>query len=888
MSIVTVMSASPWGITVLHKSVMSASAQGLRDLPIISNSQGYNRCMFARLAVNLPAVSGMFDYAIPEELAGQVKLGSLVTAPFRNQTVQGVVMELPDSPSVAETRPLETLLDPLPVLSVAQMELAKWIAAHYLQPLAAVIGMMLPVGLSQQADTLFDIRYSNIESSNIESSNIELSPTASRLLKLLREKGALRGRQIDRHFAKVDWRKSADWLTKRGILRKQSVLPPPRVRSKFIRVAQLAIPPEEAQEALSGLGATPATAERRQRALQFLVRALEAVNLSWVYAESGCKLADLEHLEELGLIRLFESEIFRDPLEKIENRELGIGNEGFELTLEQDSALKEIINAFTLNVQPATFLLHGVTGSGKTEIYLRAAEETIKHGRQVIILVPEIALTPQTVRRFLERFPGQVGLVHSKLSEGERYDTWRRAREGKLKLIIGARSALFAPLPNIGLIVADECHDSSYYQSEQPFYHAVASAREYARLCGAVFVMGSATPTIEQRFATDNPPVSQGRGPGARAATRLLSLPQRVTESDLPPVTVVDLRAELKAGNRGVFSRTLAESLAETLSRGEQAILFLNRRGTATYVFCRNCGTTLKCPNCDTPLTYHVGLPAAENQTSKASGLRPSASDLLCHRCGYRRQSPKKCAACNSDQIRHYGLGSEKVEADVQAMFPQARTLRWDWETTRQKDAHEIILTHFANRQADVLIGTQMIAKGLDLPHVTLVGIVLADVGLNLPDPFASERAFQLLTQVAGRAGRSARGGRVILQTFAPEHYVVQFAAKHDADGFYDLELNHRRQLGQPPFARLSRLEYRHRDNAKAELESQRVLKLIQEKLKTERRTQTAASAVPCFFAKVDGLYRWQIILRGPDPASLLRGLRLEGWRVETEPISLL
>ncbi len=828
--------------------------------------------MFARLAVNLPAVSGMFDYAIPDELAGQVGLGSLVTAPFGNQTVQGVVMDLLDSPSVAATKPLESLLDPVVVFSVPQMELAKWMSAHYLQSLASVIGMMLPTGLSQQADTIFEIRYSKNELSNIE-----LSAIASRLAKLLQEKGALRGRQIDRHFAKVDWRKSADWLAKRGVLRKQSILPPPRVRPKFIRVAQLAVTPAEADASMPELG-TKQTLERRQKALQFLVRAVDAVNLSWVYADSGCNLADLEHLEELGLIRLFESEIFRDPLERVEKRteNRGIENNPIVLTLEQETALKEILAALANRQSPiANYLLHGVTSSGKTEIYLRAAEETVKQGRQVIILVPEIALTPQTVRRFLARFPGQVGLVHSKLSEGERYDTWRRARAGKLKVIIGARSALFAPLPNIGLIVVDECHDSSYYQSDPPFYHAVASAQEYARLCGAVCVLGSATPTIEQRFLADNSPSLAVMGPGVG----YLSLPHRVTDSQLPPVSIVDMRAELKSGNRGIFSRALAESLAETLSRGEQAILFLNRRGTATYIFCRNCGTTLKCPNCDTPLTYHTDL-------RDTSHLTPDT--LLCHRCNYHRNMPKICSICKSDQIRQYGLGSEKVETDVQAMFPQARTLRWDWETTRQKDAHEIILTHFANHQADILVGTQMLAKGLDLPLVTLVGIVLADVGLNLPDPFASERTFQVLTQVAGRAGRSARGGKVILQTFMPDHYVIQSAAEHDVDGFQKREGEYRRQLGYPPFGRVTRLEYRHRDAAKAESESQRVLQILQEKIKTEKRTQTTVSAVPCFFAKSDGVYRWQVILRGPDPASLLHGLRLDDWRVEVEPISLL
>ncbi|MEW5941836.1 MAG: DEAD/DEAH box helicase, partial [Chloroflexota bacterium] len=456
--------------------------------------------MFARLAVNLPAVSGVFDYSIPPEIAPRIAVGSLVTAPFGMRTVQGVALEFVERASVVETKPLDSLLDPVPVLTAPQIHLARWMSDHYLQPLAAMVELMLPAGLSQQAD----VQYSVISD---QSAAGELNVIQKRLVDLLRERGSLRGRQIDRHFAKVDWRKSAQALVRRGVLASHSVLPPPRVRPKYIRVAQLAVTPEEAEAVMPDLGSTKQTLERRQRALQFLLRAVDAVNVSWVYAESGCKLADLEELEERGLIRLFESEIFRDPLEGVSTHvDRYAGTQVIELTAEQNIALNEILAALTSPdtrlPTPVTrhFLLHGVTASGKTEIYLRAAEETIKQGRQAIILVPEIALTPQTVRRFLARFPGQVGLVHSKLSEGERYDTWRRARAGKLKVIIGARSALFAPLPNIGLIVVDECHDSSYYQSDPPFYHAVTSAQEYARLYDAVCIMGSATPTIEQRF----------------------------------------------------------------------------------------------------------------------------------------------------------------------------------------------------------------------------------------------------------------------------------------------------------------------------------------------------------------------------------------------------
>jgi primosomal protein N' (replication factor Y) (superfamily II helicase) len=821
---------------------------------------------FARIAVNIPSVTGVYDYRLPPELAGKIGAGHLVTVPFGRQTAQGVVLELIPQPSVAETKPILELLDPLPVLTGCQIELARQLAVSTLNPLAAIIDLMVPSGLGQQADVIYTFCNPQSEISNQQSTAIQ-----SRLLKLLKEKGALRGRQIDRHFNKVDWRKAAQVLVRSGVLASQSILPPPTVRPKFIRTAQLAVPPEEAEAALPALGKTAATLARRQSALRLLMRDPNAIDVAWVYAESGCNLADLQELDERGLIVLHETEIWRDPLGKISDQ--GWGNQDWVLTSDQEAALQQILRGFQSllpdsELPDTLFLLHGVTGSGKTEIYLRAAAEAIRRGKQAIILVPEIAITPQMVRRFLARFPGQVGLVHSRLSPGERYDTWRRARLGLLKVIIGPRSALFAPLPAIGLIVADECHDGSYYQSEPPFYHAVEAAKAYARVCGAVCILGSATPTIQQRYQSE-----------AGASLRL-ELPRRIQfysapsdNAGLPPVSVVDMREELKSGRRGIFSQALVDALEQVLKKGQQAILFLNRRGTATYVFCRACGTVAKCPQCDTPLTYHT------------DGL----SDLRCHRCGYTRKMPEKCPHCASDQMRAYGLGSEKVEADALALFPSARVLRWDWETTRQKDAHEIILGHFAAHRADILVGTQMLAKGLDLPLVTLVGIVLADVGLNLPDPFGAERSFSLLTQVAGRAGRSALGGRVVLQTFQPEHYAIQAASRHDYAGFYARELDERRKLGYPPFNRLVRLEYRAFDPAKAEAEARAMAARLSKDILAEARLQTdLIGPVPCFFAKMGGWYRWQVVLRGPNPASLLQGISLANWRVEVDPVSLL
>ncbi|GAB4503464.1 MAG: primosomal protein N' [Anaerolineales bacterium] len=846
----------------------------------------YNSLMFVQVAVNVPSVSGVFDYHLPPELAEQVGVGFLVTVPFGSQVVQGVVLRFVEQASVAETRPVLDRVDADPVMTSAQIALAESLAEETLSPLSATVGLFLPPGLSQQADVSYSLRGGPFPQ------DADFGAIQKRLLNLLGERGPLRGRQIDRHFGPQDWRKAADWLVRRGLLDKRPVLPPATVRPKFVRVAQLAVPLQEAETALPNLGKTEITRKRRAAALAFLMRELDEVNVSWIYAESGCNLADLQELAGRGLIVLRENEVWRDPLEKVERQ--GVESSPvLRLTKHQQAAWEQIRAAFDIQASKTPFLLHGVTGSGKTELYLRAAEEAVRRGRQVIILVPEIALTPQTVRRFLARFPGQVGLIHSRLSDGERYDTWRRARAGLLKVVIGPRSALFAPLPNPGLIVLDECHDSSYYQAEPPFYHAVTAAQTYARLTGAVCILGSATPLVEQRYQA------------ASGVMRLLELPERIEHNlrkvgaaGLPPVTLVDMREELQSGNRAIFSRALTEALAETLLRNEQAILFLNRRGTATYVFCRACGHVLKCPNCDTPLTYHASRPAPQPSslpTPQQAGqptIRPSDSPttrLLCHHCGYTRQKPGKCPRCGSPQIREYGLGSEKVEAEVKALFPQARVLRWDWETTRTKDAHEIILAHFAAHRADVLVGTQMLAKGLDLPLVTLVGAVLADVGLFMPDPFAEERVFQVLTQVAGRAGRSARGGRVILQTFEPENRVLQTAAGHDYARFYADELAQRQRLGYPPFSRLVRLEFRHADNARAEAEAQKTASRLKLQIEAEGRRQTELiGPIPCFFAKLDGLYRWQVVLRGPDPVSLLRKQNLENCRVEVQPISLL
>jgi len=832
--------------------------------------------IFAEIVVNIPSVTGVFHYSLPADLEMHLVPGHYVRVPFGKQIVQGVVLAFSEASPVQETKTVIDLIDPDPVLTETQIELAKKLSEATHNSLASIISLMLPPGLSKQSDFLYSLAN--------KMDPTYWSDTQKRLQNLLIKRGPLRGRQIDRAFPNREWRKSAQALLHSGAIISRSVLPPPGIRPKFIRVAQLAVTPEQAQIAMPDLGITANTQKRRQAALQFLLREPEPVNVTWVYAESGCNLGDLQELAERELIVLFETEIWRDPLAGIFPT---LANPP-TMTSDQQKTWEVIERGFeslTYGAPVLPFLLQGVTGSGKTEIYLRAVTKTLQAGKQAIVMVPENALTPQTVRRFLARFPGQVGLVHSKLSDGERYDTWRRARLGQLKIIIGPRSALFSPLPHIGLIVLDECHDSSYYQNETPCYDAVQAAMDSAVLNGAVCILGSATPPVTLKYQTVLSPPIANKKPGKYGyhQLQLLELPSRLTPLEsggvregtaLPPVQIIDMRTELKSGNRGIFSKALDEALNSVLGRDEQAILFLNRRGTATYVFCRDCGTSLNCPRCEIPLTYHTQLPGVE---------------LLCHQCRYSRRLPKTCPVCKSNSIRHYGLGSEQVAAEVQERFPQARILRWDWETTRKKGSEEIILSHFISQRSNILVGTQMLAKGLDLPKVTLVGIILADVGLNLPDPFAIERGFQVLTQVAGRAGRSILGGQVILQTFQPENYAIQAASSHDYEFFYARELSERKKIGYPPFGRLVRLEYRHYDTHLAETTTKNMADYLQNRINKTGMVETEiVGPVPCFYSKINDLYRWQVILRGSDPGVLLPTRFLDGWRVEIDPPSLL
>jgi primosomal protein N' (replication factor Y) len=657
----------------------------------------------------------------------------------------------------------------------------------------------------------------------------------------------------------------------------------------------LRLSPREVEEAVTALRGQ----ERHVEVLRLLAEEKEPLWIGWVYAQTDANLKTLGDLEAAGLIVLEDREVWRDPL-------LGrafVLEQPPKLTPDQERAWQEIrqglqetwrLNPLSLEGKgPPVYLLHGVTGSGKTEIYLRAIQAALSAGKGAIMLVPEISLTPQTIRRLASRFPGKVTVLHSRLSLGERYDAWRRIRAGQFPVVVGSRSALFAPLPSLGLIVLDEEHAEAYKQQGAPRYHAREVALKLAELSAAAVILGSATPDVVSFYRA-----RQGR-------YRLLELPRRILGHrryleaqriqynlpdrgrlkrlgeevcylDLPPVQVVDLRAELRAGNRSIFSRLLQREMARVLDAGEQVILFLNRRGAATFVLCRDCGQALKCRRCEVPLTYHQP-PGGEEI-------------LLCHHCGRREPVPARCPQCASSRIRYFGLGTQRVEAAVQEAFPGVKVLRWDLDTARLKGAHELFLSQFAAGQSQVLVGTQMIAKGLDLPLVTLVGVISADTALHFPDYHAGERTFQLLEQVAGRAGRSPLGGQVIIQTYNPEHYSIQAAARHDYEHFYRQELAFRRQQGYPPFRRLARLLYLHRNAQQCEAEAGRMAALLRHT--TARLGLPEIELIgpaPCFLGRLQGHYRWQLLVRAPDPTLLLRQVAYPlGWRIDVDPASLL
>ena len=552
--------------------------------------------------------------------------------------------------------------------------------------------------------------------------------------------------------------------------------------------------------------------------------------------QAGCTVAVIKSLEEKGLVRVETREVeefARDIHIELEEPH------PVHLTVEQSLALQRIKN-LTATDQFGVIVLNGVTGSGKTEVYLRAIGEVVEAGRQAIVLVPEIALTPQTIRRFRERFP-RVAVMHSDLSDGERHRNWRDVAEGRADVVVGTNVAAFAPVPALGLIVVDEEHESSFKAMMRPRYHARDVAIMRANLVGVPIILGSATPSLESYYNAHNV--------DHYAEARLT---QRVGGRPLPPVDVIDMRQEAaEAMGHRILSRALENAIDEAWRKQEQTILFLNRRGSSPYLFCTKCGYNARCPNCDVALTYHA---------------KPGI--LQCHHCGAKQEPPTLCPACSSESLNYWGAGTQRVEEEIRRKFPEIRIGRMDTDETTKKGSHEAILKAFQEGEFDVLIGTQMVAKGLDFPNVTVVGVVNADVALSLPDFRANERTFQLITQVAGRAGRGPKGGRVFVQTFQPEHLAIQLAAKHDYESFAKDELETRKARGYPPFGRLARILVRSQSRQKASEAIQAMAGRLMEPARVAG--VQILGPQPCPVAKISRFWRYHILLKSPTAKALL------------------
>ncbi|NLO82214.1 MAG: primosomal protein N' [Clostridiales bacterium] len=575
------------------------------------------------------------------------------------------------------------------------------------------------------------------------------------------------------------------------------------------------------------------TIEKKSQYMADILRLLaqgDGLFLDQLKAATGAPLSSFKALEKNGLIQIHHQEVYRNPWQY----EPDIGKQPKILTEEQEEAISEIHRAISRGY--GRILLQGVTGSGKTEVYIHAARKALELNKQVIVLVPEISLTPQTVERFKNHFGQRVAIMHSGLSTGERFDEWHRIQNQQVDIVVGARSAIFVPLQRLGLVIIDEAHEDSYKSDMKPRYHAVDVARKRCELEDAVLLLGSATPSIAQHYMAQN------------GEYKMIYMKNRIDNNPLPPVEIVDMREEIARGNRSILSGSLYQALLGVLKKGEQAILLLNRRGYAHFVSCRSCGFVLKCGNCDISLTYHA-----------------YGKMLKCHYCGQQYSYPSICPKCKSRYIRYFGVGTQRVEEDLKKLLPEARLVRMDTDTTATKGAHRQILEDFREGKYDILLGTQMIAKGLDFPRVTLVGVIVADTALNIPDFRSCEKTFQLITQVAGRAGRGERGGRVIIQTYQPRHYAIRFASKHDYFGFYEEEIRIRRRFCYPPFSHIIRILMLDEEEEQLIKQIKDIENWLRHRIEQNQILKQGLIDIGSYSAPLERInkkYRWQILIR--------------------------
>ncbi|WP_461218941.1 primosomal protein N' [Lapidilactobacillus salsurivasis] len=765
--------------------------------------------MIAQIIIDIPAqqTNRAFDYAVPPELETLVAPGMRVLVPFgrgKKRQRQGFIWKLTDQSSFkGRLKPIAEVLDLAPVLNEEMLALADWLAQDTFSFLISCLQTMLPNALRASYQRRFHLLTPLPADSPLtalldDPTNghlpDELSPLLLRTLRNAEQAGQL---TIDYQVAQ-------------------------RTKVKHVTVFTVKITPAAAQAAHAELRANA----HQQLALLNLIQdqpGFSGPSAAWQAQLPELTGATLTTAVKKGWLQRSEQEQYRRP------NQLPQPQAALPLTNEQQIAYQAVAAAMA-DRRDQVFLLEGITGSGKTEVYLAAMADALRQGKTALMLVPEIALTPQMVRRVQERFQKDVAVLHSGLSAGERFDEWRRIERGEARVVVGARSAAFAPLQNIGVMIIDEEHESSYKQDDMPRYHARDVILHRAATHQCPVILGSATPALESRARAQ------------KKVYQLLRLTKRPKAAHLPTVQILDMRDATKVAGKPSFSADLITALRERLDRHEQSILLLNRRGYANFVMCRDCGNVIKCPNCDISLTLHRDIQA-----------------LKCHYCGHQEPIPQACPVCQSRHIRDFGAGTQRIELELQEILPTARILRMDVDTTARKGGHQRLIDKFGRQEADILLGTQMIAKGLDFPNVTLVGVINADTSLSLPDFRASEKTFQLLTQVSGRAGRAGKQGQVLIQTYNPDNYAIQLASRQDYEAFYQREMHLRHAGGYPPYYYTILVSVNHRQE---DLAAQKIYQLFRQVQPVLSPTAVLLGPTPRMIARINNQYYYQFIIK--------------------------
>ncbi|MDO6655584.1 primosomal protein N' [Anaerobacillus sp. 1_MG-2023] len=761
--------------------------------------------MIAKVIVDVPAnqTDRMFDYAIPEEWEEMIEPGMRVVVPFGPRKIQGFVISVVSESEHGKLKEISEVKDVTPVLTKELLDLGFWLTEKALCYAVSALQVMLPAAMK-----------ANVTKSVVLGNR---SNEAAPWHRMLTSSNVVKWEDFLSHFSHKELNRAIknDELEVRYDVKEKTA-------PKTILSVSAALSEDQLQSEKEQMGNR---ALKQQEIIQHFIQYKGAVSYKELMDMLDTTRSTIKSLVSKGILKEEEVELYRDPYK---GREF-TPSTALELTDLQEQAITPILHSIE-NRHHETFLIHGVTGSGKTEIYLQSIHRVLEQGKEAIVLVPEISLTPQMVTRFKSRFGSEVAVLHSGLSRGEKYDEWRKIHRKEVKVVVGARSAVFAPFTNLGIIIIDEEHESSYKQEENPRYHARDVAIKRGEHYACPVVLGSATPSLES-FAR-----------ASKGVYTLLELLERVNKQAMPAVSIVDMREELRAGNRSMFSNDLYDKLKDRLEKKEQTVLFLNRRGYSTFIMCRDCGYVAECPHCDISLTYH-----------KINGT------MRCHYCGHEEPFPSRCPECESEHIRFFGTGTQRVEEELTKILPEARVVRMDVDTTRRKGAHEKLLNQFGEGKADILLGTQMIAKGLDFPNVTLVGVLAGDAMLHLPDFRASEKTFQLLTQVSGRAGRHLLPGEVIVQSYTPEHYSIEMAADHDYQSFYKREMLTRKQFGYPPFYFLAMVNVSHEELTKTVDVTEKIAGYLKDHLtKASVVLGPVASPIP----RIKDRYRYQCMIK--------------------------